>query len=154
MTTYALIKSAIAALPSPAPTDAPTLTTMLNSQSTPGFIDINCSDLEKIIVPTGEFFAIYKMSLMTLSGQTPPTTMDQVIGIAWNFYRMVTQWNTIQTSNAELRASCVTAMGALQAAALLSATSQTAIEALWSVMIPDYAPALQVIDVETAQEIA
>jgi hypothetical protein len=148
--TYASLKAAIAAL-SPMPASPDQIAAAVNAQTIAATADVMCADVEKVVVPTGEFFAIYQTSLKTPSGQTPATQTDQVIAAAWAFYRMLNQWTTIQTSNAAVLAAVRAGLTGLQSAGLLSAASVAAIDALWTANAPVWVPAVTAGDVQTAE---
>ncbi len=148
--TYAALKSAIASL-SLMPVGNAAIAAAINAENdSPTTVDIQSSAVEAIVVPTGEFYAIYQASLKAPSGASPPTAADQVIAGAWNFYRMLNQWTTVSTSQAPVLAGVKAALGGLEAAGLISTNSVAAIEALWVSTPPLWVPAVTVGDVQTA----
>lgn len=97
---------------------------------TPITQDVSAGDVEAIIVPTGELYAINQLAAKAPSGASPPTTADEAIATAWNFARMIDRWPIIQTSLANVWASVQSAFTALQTAGVLSSTSISTITAL------------------------
>jgi hypothetical protein len=92
---------------------------------TPVQRDVASSEIQKIIVPTGELFKITRAGALPLDG-----SKDALIGAAWSFSEMLSRWQTIETSSAETWKAAQASMGALKAAGLLSAESIVAIAEL------------------------
>ena len=144
------LKAAIAAM-SPLPDGMDAIAAALNAETQPMSVDVLTTEVEKIIVPTGEFFSIYQASIKAPSGNNPPTQADQVIAIAWNFYRMLNQWQTIETSSAPVLAAVEMALSSLEAASLISPASAGAITALITRQAPVWQPPVSLRDVWIAQ---
>jgi hypothetical protein len=123
----------------------------LNTQTTIQQTDINVSDIEKIVVPTGELFQITTLSNQTLSGNVPPTQKDEVIGFCWSFFRMLDKWTTIETSQNTVWQSCQTAMTILNTANVLSTNSINSIENLVFSEIPVWQPPITSGNIQTAR---
>jgi len=144
------LKAAITAL-SPMPSSIEAIASTLNAEVQSVAVDVSTTDVEKIIVPTGEFYSIYQVSIKTPSGTNPPSQADQVMGLAWYFYRMLNQWQTIQTSQPSVMAAVTVAISQLEAAGILSVASAGAITALTTQSAPVWQPAVTSRDIWIAQ---
>ena len=148
--TYSQLKAAIGQL-SPTPPDVSSIAAAINAQMQQTAQNLQVSDIEKILVPTGELYAITQTAAKTPSGSSPPTAADQVIAAAWAFSRMLDRWVTIETSTSTIWTACSSVMSDLETAGLLSAASVTAIGALQLPNAPVWEPAVTVGDVQTAE---
>jgi hypothetical protein len=147
--TYAEIAAAYRAL-SPVPTSLASAAATLNAQTVAAVLDITTAAIDSVIVPTGEAYAITALGAKALSGASPPTQADQVIIAAWNVTRMLTQWQTIQTSNPAVLSPVQAALSGLQSAGVLSSASAAAILALINVHVPKWQPPITAGDLQTA----
>ena len=148
--TYAALKAAITAL-NPMPADMPGVVAAINGQLITVVLDIAVSDIDRIIVPTGELFALQQLSSIPLSGTTPPTPRDQAIVAAWNFAQILARWTTIQTSVPSIWTSCQAVLTGLQSAGVLSSASVSAITAMRTGQIPVWYPPVNLNDIQTAE---
>lgn len=148
--TYAALKAAITAL-NPMPADMPGIVAAINGQLSSVILDITVSDIDKIVVPTGELFALQQLSSAALSGTTPPTQRDQVIVAAWNFSQILARWTTLETRDSQVWASSRAVLVGLQAAGVLSSASVAAITALRSGQTPVWQPPVTTGDIQTAE---
>ncbi len=144
--TYAEIAAAYRAL-SPVPASLAAAAATLNAQTVPAVLDVTTAAIDSVIVPTGEAYAITALGAKALSGASPPTSGDQVIIAAWNVNRMLTQLQTIATSNPAVLTPVQNALSGLQSAGVLSSASAAAILALINVTVPKWQPALTTRDI-------
>lgn len=151
MWTVAQVKAADAAL-SPPLSDTNAAAAALNAQTTtlpPQ--DINTGDVERILVPTGEMFAINAFSQKTVSNPVSPTISDIQIMAAWNMVRILERFNVIQTSLDSVWQASQEQLGILEQAGLLSPSSAAAIAALRTPTVPLWDPPLTGNDIATAR---
>ncbi len=149
MWTYAALKTAYQAI-TPAPAELTAACATLNAQTVDVAADLATTDVDRVLVPTGEMYAVTQLAAKATSGASPPTAEDQAIVAAWNVVRMLTQWQTIQTSNATLAGQVKAALSGLVAAGVVSSASVAALEALMTQTVPVWQPALTVGDLQTA----
>lgn len=94
----------------------------LNGKMVAVLLDTPVAEVSRIIVPTGELFAI------TMQSEARPPT--ELVGVCWNFSRMLDRWNSIGTSEPGVAEAVAGSMAKLQDAKLLSADSASKIAAL------------------------
>lgn len=115
----------------------------LNAQINTVIVPITVADVEKIIVPTGELFQIYVLSNRPVTG----SEMDQLIGAAWSFTKMLDKWTEIEPNNENVWVGVQLTLAGLHAAGVLSQQSIDAIAALRTVQKPVWNPPVTVFDV-------
>ena len=143
--TFKALRAGIAAL-DPAIISDVDRAAALNAQTQSKAMPVSVSDIEKIIVPTGELFKI-----TTIGSQTPSgAPSDQLIAAAWSFARMMERWQTIEVDNADLWAAAKSTLEGLQSAGVLSAGSVVAIEELRSRQVLVWAPPVTAYDIAAA----
>lgn len=148
--TYADVKTAIAAL-NPMPADNAGIADALNAQTHSINRDISVSAVQKVLVPTGELFAVNQIAAKPLSGTNPPTQEDQVTVAAWALSRMLDRWEVIETSQDAVWTDSLRSLNGLMAANVLTSASVNAISALRTVAAPVWDPPLTVGDIQTAK---
>jgi hypothetical protein len=96
-------------------------------------VDIDVSNLMRIIIPTGELYELVRVSQQAPSGAQPPTAQDQIIVAAWSFVSALQKFTAIETSDEIIWQESLATMNALVVAQILSPDSVMAISNLVNV---------------------
>ena len=155
MSTYAQIKQAIAALPAPVPTDPSAVAAALNAQTVAMQnqpFPLSAARLIARQSASGDWARIVTRARMTAN--LPPTTAADMAILAAINVCAGGDSDVIDPANTATWTAWQEGVGALEASGDLSAATVAAIAALTTMTVPAWVPAIQAIDVATAQGIA
>lgn len=154
MQNYSTIKTAITALPSPAPTDPILITEALNLQTqTLNNQDTSIVRMLQIFLSssTGDWAKVLNASAIgttTVSPTVAQLSAINAVALAQSAQGGII--SNVQTSDAEVAMVFDGSLNALVSAGIISTASQTAIQALRTVVSPLWMPPLTVGDIQTA----
>lgn len=109
---------------------------VMSAMPAPRWVDTLVTEVEKVIVPSGEMFAISRLASRIPTDTVPPTPADQAIALAWSFNQIINRWEKVETSSDVVRNETIQVLNGLHAAGVLSAISLAAIEVLFSAQAP------------------